>query len=80
MVFENWVLKRTSGQNGDEVTGGWRKLHNEKLHNKHSSTNIISMIKSVHVRRGMHAGFWWDNQKERVYLEDLDIDKRIILK
>jgi hypothetical protein len=33
----------------EEVTGGWRKLHSEELHNLYSSTNIIMMIKS----RGM---------------------------
>jgi hypothetical protein len=32
-VFENKVLRRISGPKRDEVTGGWRKLHNEELHN-----------------------------------------------
>jgi hypothetical protein len=32
-VFESRVLRRTFGQKRDEVTGGWRKLHNEELHN-----------------------------------------------
>jgi hypothetical protein len=36
--------------NRDEVTGGWRKLHNEELHNLYSSPNIIKMIKSMRVR------------------------------
>jgi hypothetical protein len=31
-------------------------------------------------RRGMHIGFWWENQKERDDLEDLDVGSRIILK
>jgi hypothetical protein len=34
----------------DEVTGGWRKLHNEELHNLYSSPIIISMIKSRKMR------------------------------
>jgi hypothetical protein len=38
-VFENRVLRR------DEVTGGWRKLHNEELHNLYSSPSVIRMIK-----------------------------------
>jgi hypothetical protein len=38
-VFENRVLRRIFGPKRDEVTGGWRKLHNEKLH--YSSTSII---------------------------------------
>jgi hypothetical protein len=44
-VFENRVLRRIFGQKRDEVTGGWRKLHNEELHNLYSSPNIIRMIK-----------------------------------
>jgi hypothetical protein len=34
-MFENRVLQRISGAEQDEVTGGWRKLHNEELHNLH---------------------------------------------
>jgi hypothetical protein len=45
-VFENRVLRRIFGPKRDEVTGGWRKLHNEELHNLYSSANIIKMIKS----------------------------------
>jgi hypothetical protein len=45
-VFENRVLRRMFGRERDEVIGGWRKLHNEELHNLYSSQNIISMIKS----------------------------------
>jgi hypothetical protein len=44
-VFENRVLRRTFGPRRDEVTGDWRKLHNEELHNLYSSPNIIRMIK-----------------------------------
>jgi hypothetical protein len=45
-VFENRVLRRIFGPKRDEVTGGWRKLHNEELHNLFSSPSIIRMIKS----------------------------------
>jgi hypothetical protein len=41
-VFENRVLRRTFGPNRDEVTGEWRKLHNEELHNLYSSPDIKS--------------------------------------
>jgi hypothetical protein len=46
-VFEHRVLRRIFGQKRDEVTGGWRKLHNEELHNLYSSPSIrvIRMIK-----------------------------------
>jgi hypothetical protein len=45
-VFENRVLRRIVGPKRDEVTGDWRKLHNEELHNLYSPQNIIRMIKS----------------------------------
>jgi hypothetical protein len=44
-VFENRVL-RIFGRKMDVETGGWRKLHNEELHNLFSSPSIIRMIKS----------------------------------
>jgi hypothetical protein len=40
------VLRRIFGPKRDEVTGGWRKLHNEELHNFYSSPSIIIIIKS----------------------------------
>jgi hypothetical protein len=43
-VFENRVLRRIFGPKRDEVMGGWRKLHNEALHNLYSSPNIIRVI------------------------------------
>jgi hypothetical protein len=43
-VFESRVLRRTL------VTGGWRKLHNEELHNLYSSPSIIRIIKSRRMR------------------------------
>jgi hypothetical protein len=45
-VFENRVLRRIFGPKRDEVTGGWRKLHNEELHNLYSSPSISRMLKS----------------------------------
>jgi hypothetical protein len=45
-VFENRVLRRIFGPKRDEVTGGWRKLHKEELHNLYSSPSIITMISS----------------------------------
>jgi hypothetical protein len=52
-VFEIRVLRRIFGPKRDEMIGGWRKLHNEELHNLYSSPNIIRMIKS---RRMSWAG------------------------
>jgi hypothetical protein len=48
--FENRVLRRIFGLKRDEVTGGWRKVHNEELHNFYSSPSIIIMIKSRRMR------------------------------
>jgi hypothetical protein len=49
------VLRRIFGPKRDEVTGGWRKLHNEELHNLYSSPCIIRMIKSSKVRWAGHV-------------------------
>jgi hypothetical protein len=45
-VFENRVLSRIFGPKRVEVTGEWRKLHNEELHNVYSSSDIIRQVKS----------------------------------
>jgi hypothetical protein len=50
-VFENRAL-RIFRPKRDEVTGGWRKLHNEKLHNLYSSSNIIRKIESRRICAG----------------------------
>jgi len=45
-VFENMVLKKIFGPRRDEVTGEWRRLHNEELNDLYSSPNIVRVIKS----------------------------------
>jgi hypothetical protein len=72
---ENRVLRRIFEPKRGEVTGDWRKLHNEELHNLYSSPKRIRMIKSRRMRwagnvarmgrRGMNIGYWWESQKER---------------
>jgi hypothetical protein len=54
-VFENRVLRRIFGTKRDHVTGDWRKLHNEELHNLYSSPNIIRIIKSRRMRWAGHV-------------------------
>jgi hypothetical protein len=54
-VFKNRVLRRIFGPMGDEVTGEWKKLHNEELHNLYSSPDIIRQIKSRRIRWAGHV-------------------------
>jgi hypothetical protein len=54
-VFENRVLRRIFGPKRDEVTGEWRKLHNEVLHELYSSPSIIRIIKSRRMRWTGHV-------------------------
>jgi hypothetical protein len=87
-VFQNTVLRRIFGPKRDEVTGEWRKLHNEELNNLHSSSNIIRVIKSRRIRwaenvarmgrKEVATGFWLGNRRERDHLEDPGLDERII--
>jgi hypothetical protein len=77
------VMKR------DEVTGEWRRLHNEELYALYLP-NIVWVIRSRrikwagHVERTgkgeVHIWFWWGNRRERYHLKDLSVDGRIIIK
>jgi hypothetical protein len=49
-VFENRVLRRIFGPNRDEVTRGWRKLHNEELHGLYPSPSIVRVTKAKKMR------------------------------
>jgi hypothetical protein len=72
------------------VKKGWRKLHNEELHNLYSSPSIIRMIKSRRMRWAGHVarmgrrlmliGYWWEIQKEGDHWEDQDVSGGTILK
>jgi hypothetical protein len=71
-VFENSVLRRIFGPKKDEVTGGWRKLHNEELRDLYSSPSIIRIIKwrmrweenvARRGRRGTCIGYWWESDR-----------------
>jgi hypothetical protein len=54
-VLENRVLRKIFGPKRDEVTVGWRKLHNEELHDLYSSPSIIRIIQSRRMRWAEHV-------------------------
>jgi len=88
-VFEKMVLRRIFGRRRDEVTGEWRKLHNEELNDLYSSPNIVRVIKSRRMRWAGHVacmggergciGSWWGNRRERDHWGGLRVDGWIIL-
>jgi hypothetical protein len=79
-VFENRVLRRIFGPKRDEVTGEWRNLHNEELHNLYSYPDIIRQVTSSRMRLAGHVArmgeermctrFWWKSPNERDHWED----------
>ena len=83
-VFENMVLRRIFGHRRDEVTGEWRRLHNEELNDLYCSPNIVRVIKWRRMRWAGHVarmgeervciGSWWGNRRERDHWGDLGVD------
>jgi hypothetical protein len=53
-VFENTVLRKIFGPKSDE-DGSWRKLNNYELYSRHSSPNIVRVIKSRRMRWAVHV-------------------------
>jgi hypothetical protein len=54
-VFENRALRRIFGPKRHELTGEWRKLHNEELHDLYSSPSIIRIITAMRMRWAGHV-------------------------
>jgi hypothetical protein len=88
-VFENRVLRRIFGSERDDVTGEWRKLHNEELKDLYSLPNLVRVIKSRRMRWPGHVARMVEgrgvyrvlvgNLRERDRWGDRDVDGRIIL-
>jgi hypothetical protein len=76
-VFENRVLRTIFGPKRDEVTGRWRKLHNEELHNLYTSPSIIRMIKSRRMRWAGHVARMEMKNAYRILVEKLE-GKRLV--
>jgi hypothetical protein len=55
MVFENRVLRGVLWPKRDEVTGEWRKIHNEELNDLYSLPNIVRVVKSRRMRWEGHV-------------------------
>ena len=82
-------MRRIFGPRNDEVTGEWRKLHNEELNDFYTSPNIVRVIKSRRIRLIGHVarmgeeigciGSRWGNRRERDHWGDLGVDGWIIL-
>ena len=87
--LENRVLRRILGPKREEVTGEWRKLHNDELHDLYFLTKYCSgdqiekngMGWACSTRgREVNTRFLWGNLRERDHLEDQGVDGRIILR
>ena len=61
-VFENMVLRRIFGPRRDEITGEWRRLHNEEINGLYSLPNIVRVIKSRRMRWAGHVARMGDER------------------
>ena len=83
------VFRRPFGPRRDEVTGEWRRFHNEELNDLYSSPNIVWVIKSRRMRWAGHVArmgeerevyrSWWGNRREGDHWGDLGVDGWITL-
>ena len=62
-MFENRVSRRVFGPKVDEVTGEWRKLHNEELRDLYSLPNIVRVVKSRRLRWAVVCGAYGGGER-----------------
>jgi hypothetical protein len=89
-LFRGLFIDAISGPKRDGVTGGWRKLHNEELHNLYSSPSINRIIKSRRMRWAGHVarmgqkrsmyGLLVGKPEGKYHQEDQDVKGRVILR
>jgi hypothetical protein len=90
-VSWNRALRKKFGSKRDEVTGKWRKLHNEELNDLYWPPNVVQVIKSRRMRWAGHVAriwgrgdfdmaFWSENLRGGYHFENKGVDGSIILK
>jgi hypothetical protein len=77
-VFENRVLRRIFGPKREEVAGGWRRLHNEELHNLYTSLNIIRVNKSRGMRWTGHEARMDETRTYKILVEKLEGERLLV--
>ena len=66
-MFENGVLRRIFRSKRDEVTGEWRKLHNEELNYLYCLPNIFRVMKSIRMRLAGHVARMGEGRRVQVF-------------
>ena len=64
-MLKNRVLRKTFWPKRDEVTGEWRRLHNEELYDLHCTTNFIQVIISRRMRGAGHVALWMKRKEHK---------------
>ena len=72
------MLRRIFGPKRDEVTGEWKKLHNEELNDLHSSPNIVRVIKSRRTKREGHVARMGERRGVYMVLMGKPVGQRLL--